>query len=762
MSEHSDYKMIETKLRDNMYQGNMHAALRDIGRIAGGLVASGRLSQDEADSLGRFAESMAINKAESRRKWASAVEFGKRQPLPKELLARPESGKGRAIGFDEVVNPLDYKIVNTEWLEPAEVSSPSEKEWNPCVQLETYLTTLFEPDEYVAFCTQPFERDGKFIPTKGSFEKVEKILARLKSHDDDGFEMAVGTPNPESGAWIVINPIDGKGRKDENITDFRYALIESDTKPVEEQVAIYRKLELPCACIVHSGGKSAHAIVRVNANSLEEYRKRVDFLYEVCANNGLPVDKQNRNPSRYSRMPGVVRGPNKQYLIDRNCGKASWDEWENWIKDLNDDLPDFEPLTSSLLTTDLPDYDPEIIEGILREGDHMIISGPPKAGKSFMLIDLAISLATGTKWLERQCTKGQVLYVNLELKRASCIRRFAAVIEEKHLSIPNGQLGVEIWHLRGKAMGIDKLAPKLIRRAQKKHFSAIIIDPAYQVFTGDENSAEDTGLFMRNLIKIAESCGSTVILCHHHSKGTQGDKRSMDRASGSGVFSRSPDTIIDLLPLDITDEARYQYSDLYEIEAMKRAAHEQDYTDDWETKMSEDDKLVANRLEGALAKIFDTEQMEAVREARRQVAEEFESVTGWRMSFTLRDFRSPKPVNLWFKYPCHIVDDSEVLKDCEAESESAKKAAWQKAKKKNQPKPSREIEFKNIVEFDPNEKWTVEKAMDKFKVSKRTIRYWIKKLGWATNGKNIVPTLPPIDEIDATDKESMEEYNVPF
>lgn len=58
-------------------------------------------------------------------------------------------------------------------------------------------------------------------------------------------------------------------------------------------------MQLPIACLVYSGGKSLHAIVRVDAPNYEEYRKRVDFLYEVCDKNGLKVDRQNRNPSRY-------------------------------------------------------------------------------------------------------------------------------------------------------------------------------------------------------------------------------------------------------------------------------------------------------------------------------------------------------------------------------------------------------------------------------------------------------------------------------
>ena len=83
---------------------------------------------------------------------------------------------------------------------------------------------------------------------------------------------------------------------------------------------------------------------KVDAADYGEYRKRVDYLYDICRKNGLEIDQQNRNPSRLSRMPGVLRGENKQFLIDTNIGKESWAEWKEWIESVNDDLPDPESL----------------------------------------------------------------------------------------------------------------------------------------------------------------------------------------------------------------------------------------------------------------------------------------------------------------------------------------------------------------------------------------------------------------------------------
>lgn len=215
---------------------------------------------------------------------------------------------------------------------------------NGVSQLITYLETLFEAGENVGYVTRSWERDGKFLPTKGCWDRTAGQLIEGLSKCGGDIGSVLGDCNENAGAWIRFNPLDGKGVKNDNVTDFRYALIESDTMALKEQEKVIRELELPVACLVYSGGKSLHAIVRVEAGSYEEYRKRVDYLYTVCQKNGMELDRQNRNPSRLSRMPGVMRKGERQTLIDTNIGKKSWQEWYDWIEGVNDDLPEPESI----------------------------------------------------------------------------------------------------------------------------------------------------------------------------------------------------------------------------------------------------------------------------------------------------------------------------------------------------------------------------------------------------------------------------------
>lgn len=86
-----------------------------------------------------------------------------------------------------------------------------------------------------------------------------------------------------------------------------------------------------------------------------------------------------------------------------------------WIESVNDDLP--EPESMADAWDHLPDLADPLIEGVLRKGHKMLVAGPSKAGKSFALIELCIAIAEGRKWLSWQCSKGRVMYVNLELDR---------------------------------------------------------------------------------------------------------------------------------------------------------------------------------------------------------------------------------------------------------------------------------------------------------------------------------------------------------
>ncbi len=501
----------------------------------------------------------------------------------------PFAGADGVMDWDDVLE-YDGDESDPDPVEPARKGTED---------LILYIQTLYEPNDYVGYVTNDAWQtdDGKWVPAKGVYYRTaEELITSLHRYPDD-LGATVGDWKPEAGAWIRFNALDGEGVRNENVVSFKFALVESDAMPVDDQISMYRKLELPIAALVHSGHKSVHAIVRVDADSFEEYRKRVTFLYDFLASRGVKVDTQNRNPSRLSRMPGVTRNGQIQKLLGVNIGRKSWVDWMDYVEGATDELPGMALLSD--FADNPPEQPEELITGVLRRGHKMLISGSSKAGKSFLLMELCIALAEGIPWLGFRCKHGKVLYVNLEIDPASCIHRFLKIYKAMGLK-PKHMDDITIWNLRGHAVPLDQLVPKLIRRVRDMNLDAIIIDPIYKVITGDENSASDMAAFCNQFDRICTETACSVIYCHHHSKGAQGGKRAMDRASGSGVFARDPDAQLDMIELELTDEVQ-----------------------NW----------VAKR--GASA---------------------------WRLEGSLREFENFTPVNFWFEYPLHRLDTNEDLK----------------------------------------------------------------------------------------------------
>ena len=594
---------------------------------------------------------------------------------------------------DEIGN-----IIDKDSIDSIELHEPSDSNWNPANELIRYLTTLFDTDEYVGFVVSSIENEkGKFIPgNRGNFRMTAgQIVEGLHSCNGD-IGAVIGDYNQAAGAWIRFNPLNGEGVRNTDIASFKYALVESDSLDIGKQLSIIHQLELPVAAVVYSGAKSIHAIVKVDASDNKEYRERVSYLYKICDKNGLEVDSQNKNPSRLSRMPGCVRGDHKQFIIETNTGKETWSDWVEWVESMNDDLPDEENLADVLFN--LPDYAEELIEGILRQGHKMLLVGPSKSGKSFSLIELCIAIAEGTKWMGRQCKQGDVLYVNFELDRASCLHRFKDVYQTLGLT-PNNANRIFIWNLRGKTPALDQLVPKLIRRAEKKKYIAVVVDPIYKVITGDENSASEMAKFCNQFDKIADALGASVIYAHHHSKGAQGGKKSMDRASGSGVFARDPDALLDMIELDMNKEVKEHFINEARVEAMHAVLDK--YVPKWRTYIYQTKKTDDHDFEAMndyCAEMLGFEQMNELQYLTELKVDEAKHITALQISGTLREFATFDPINCFFKYPVHFLDNGNLLKGCRPEG-SKKKSKFEKMNETNKKKQDENIElFLNAFE----------------------------------------------------------------
>jgi len=251
---------------------------------------------------------------------------------------------------------------------------------------------------------------------------------------------------------------------------------------------------------------------------------------------------------------------------------------------------------------------PELIGGVLRGGQKMLISGASKAGKTCLLMELALAMATGREWLGFPCRKSKVLFVNMELEEYTAVSRFSQICDSWGMDWrrwKSGDLDLYLLTLRGLGMSLRDLQRYLKADADNRAelgiepYEVIIIDPIYKLLDGEENSMAAVKDFCSAMDWICSALDVAVIYSHHHSKGTKGNVRAMDRSSGSGVFARDPDALLDLIELDVP------------------------------AKLLEDPENAW--------------------------------LSAWRMEPVLRNFPAFDPVNLFFRWPVHELDSEGLL-----------------------------------------------------------------------------------------------------
>lgn len=160
------------------------------------------------------------------------------------------------------------------------------------------------------------------------FRSDEKILAFTEVNRDgnpcsQGEAVWPGDGLPVSGrcgVWYLGQPVDGEyhlnprsgklsRRSEESVTRWPHVLLESDDAPVREWLGALARLPLKIVAIYSSGGRSVHALVRINATTKGQW----DDLVKGQMAPGLRflilngADKGVFSAVRLTRLPGAWR-----------------------------------------------------------------------------------------------------------------------------------------------------------------------------------------------------------------------------------------------------------------------------------------------------------------------------------------------------------------------------------------------------------------------------------------------------------------------
>lgn len=183
-------------------------------------------------------------------------------------------------------------------------------------QAARQIEACFAANDIVTLITK-FGRnpEGKPLPN-GKPVSIPACTLINRLRNADSLDEVFPDYDREAGILFYINPMKINGRKNEDVTVFRTALVEYDDISKKEQVERLLDSGLPILSITDSGNKSVHALVRVDADNVSSYTKKVGKLHKALEKKyGSACDGATKNPARLSRLAGAQRKDGVQQLL---------------------------------------------------------------------------------------------------------------------------------------------------------------------------------------------------------------------------------------------------------------------------------------------------------------------------------------------------------------------------------------------------------------------------------------------------------------
>lgn len=179
-----------------------------------------------------------------------------------------------------------------------------------------------------------------------------------------------------------------------------------------------------------------------------------------------------------------------------------------------------------------------VIKNIIPEAELIVIYGPSQSGKTFLTLDLLMSVVRGLDWFGNKTTKGRVVYIGAE-SAYGVKKRLYAYASHHQISLE----GLEFDVIPDCP---DLLSPTDVQALVQQigHCKVVVIDTFSRVIPGGSDSdGEDVGLAIAACQKLHELTKAVVILIHHTG-------HNQERARGWSGLKAAVDTEISIEALD--------------------------------------------------------------------------------------------------------------------------------------------------------------------------------------------------------------------
>lgn len=258
--------------------------------------------------------------------------------------------------------------------------------------------------------------------------------------------------------------------------------------------------------------------------------------YQIKAANWMLADLTNINPGdgargctpTFTRVIGRLKAKGMS-IEETKCLLLPWaqqHEYETRLDKLVEDQYTRYPQRAEVIQEDTnhslmqflanSEQHVYIIPDLLAEGTINVMAGLQESRKSWLLLDMAVSIASGTSWLSKYpCQRMKVLAIDQERSKKEMKRRINALLAGRNID-PKTMEGFLVAKAETTfQLGDFKSFEAFTRLIETTHPQVVLIDSLKTIQSGDIKDSNAMQPLFEKFKELKKKYGLTIVILHH-------------------------------------------------------------------------------------------------------------------------------------------------------------------------------------------------------------------------------------------------------
>lgn len=250
----------------------------------------------------------------------------------------------------------------------------------------------------------------------------------------------------------------------------------------------------------------------------------------------------------------------------RKLDKQIEDQYKRYPPQVYNDNPEKQSFIDFMQDQKKIDY---VVPGFFAENTINIIAGLQESRKSWVLLDLAIAIASGTDWLSKFPTKQRrVMIIDQERPKLEMQRRFKALMSAK--SLKQEDLNSFIFPKVGTTfrVNLDRSFEHLCRIIEEDRPEVLLVDSLKTFQTVNITDNQSMQLVFERIKEIRTKYNLTIVILHHENKGAyvrarEGAEITAENIAGAAVINEVPEGLFVVVNQDADSSLMYHVKNSY-------------------------------------------------------------------------------------------------------------------------------------------------------------------------------------------------------